>query len=104
MGEKADSRITDFLQKVRKKYNISKAIFFGSRARDEHLIDSDYDIILVSEDFKDMFFSKRTALMYDFWHHWPIEIEPICYTPEEFENKKKQMGIVSEAVKEGMFL
>jgi len=104
MGEKADYRITDFLQKVRKKYNISKAIFFGSRARDEHLKDSDYDIILVSEDFKDIFFSKRTALMYDFWQHWPIEIEPLCYTPEEFETKKKQIGIVSEAIKEGMFL
>jgi len=104
MGEKADYRITDFLQKVRKKYNISKAIFFGSRARDEHLKDSDYDIILVSEDFNDVFFSKRSALMYDFWQHWPIEIEPLCYTPEEFETKKKQIGIVSEAIKEGMFL
>jgi len=104
MGQKADSRITDFLQKVRKKYNIDKAIFFGSRAKDEHLKDSDYDIILVSDDFRDIFFSKRSALMYDFWQHWPIEIEPLCYTPEEFEAKKKQIGIVSEAIKEGIFL
>jgi len=104
MGEEADSRIADFLQKVREKYNIKQAIFFGSRARGEHLKDSDYDIILVSEDFRDIFFSQRSALMYDFWQHWPIEIEPLCYTPEEFEAKKKQIGIVSEAIKEGMFL
>jgi hypothetical protein len=104
MGEKADSRIADFLQKVREKYNIKQAIFFGSRARGEHLKDSDYDIILVSEDFRGIFFSHRSALMYDFWQHWPLEIEPLCYTPEEFEAKKKQIGIVSEAIKEGMFL
>ncbi len=104
MGKEADSRIADFLKKVRKKYNISEAIFFGSRAKGEHLKGSDYDIILVSEDFKDIFFSKRSALMYDFWQHWPIEIEPLCYTPEEFETKKKQLGIVSEAIKEGISL
>lgn len=104
MGEEPDSRIIDFLQQVRKKYNISLAIFFGSRARGEHLKESDYDIILVSEDFRDIFFSKRSALMYDFWQHWPIEIEPLCYTPEEFEIKKKHIGIVSEALKEGIFL
>ena len=104
MGEKADSKIVDFLQKVREKYNISQAIFFGSRATGEYLTDSDYDIILVSDDFRDIFFSKRTALMYDFWQYWPIEIEPLCYTPEEFEAKKNQIGIVSEAIKEGIFL
>ncbi len=104
MGQEADSRIADFLQKVRKRYNISQAIFFGSRATGEHLKDSDYDIILVSEDFRDIFFSMRSALMYDFWQHWPIEIEPLCYTPEEFEAKKKQIGIVSEAIKEGISL
>ena len=104
MGKETDSRIADLLQKVRKKYNISQAIFFGSRVRDEHLEDSDYDIILVSDDFRDIFFSKGSALMYDFWQHWPLEIEPLCYTPEEFEAKKNQIGIVSEAIKEGIFL
>lgn len=104
MGKKTDSKITGFLRKVRKKYRINQAIFFGSRARGEHLKDSDYDIILVSADFRDIFFTKRSALMYDFWQHWPIEIEPLCYTPEEFELKKDQIGIVSEAIKEGIFL
>ncbi len=102
MGKKADSRITSFLREVRKKYKIERAIFFGSRARGEHLKDSDYDIILVSADFRDIFFTKRSALMYDFWKYWPIQIEPLCYTPEEFEAKKNQIGIVSEALKEGI--
>ncbi len=104
MGKKADSRITSFLREVRKKYKIERAVFFGSRARGEHLNDSDYDIILVSADFRGIFFTKRSALMYDFWKYWPIDIETLCYTPEEFEVKKNQIGIVSEAIKEGILL
>jgi len=77
---------------------------FGSRARGDHLRNSDYDVILVSTDFEGMFFTRRSALMYDFWNHWPIQIEPLCYTPEEFEAKKKQIGIVSQAVREGIFV
>jgi len=104
MVKQADPRITDFVQRVRERYRISRAIFFGSRARGDELADSDYDVILVSPDFQGIFFSKRSAMMYEFWRHWPLDIEPICYTPEEFEIKKKQIGIVSEAVKEGVEL
>jgi predicted nucleotidyltransferase len=104
MDKRADSRIRDFIKRVRGKYRITNAIFFGSRARGENLADSDYDIVLVSPDFQGVFFSKRSALMYDFWRHWPLDIEPLCYTPEEFEAKKNQIGIVSEAIKEGIFL
>jgi len=43
-------------------------------------------------------------MMYEFWNHYPLDIEPLCYTPEEFEKKKKQIGIVSRAVKEGIEL
>ncbi len=104
MGARTDSRIEDFVQRVREKYRITQAIFFGSRARGDHLADSDYDIILVSPDFQGVFFSQRSALMYDFWKHWPLEIEPLCYTPGEFETKKQQIGIVNEAVREGIIL
>lgn len=104
MGRKADPRIMDFLRRARKKYRIEKAIFFGSRARNDHFKTSDYDIILVSQDFRGVFFTKRTAMMYDFWKHYPLEIEPLCYTPNEFEVKKKERGIVSQAIKEGIEL
>ncbi len=104
MGQRADSRIRDFIERVRAKYEITQAILFGSRARGDYLADSDYDIVLVSPDFQGIFFSQRSALMYDFWTHWPLDIEPLCYTPEEFEKKKTQIGIVSEAVREGVVL
>jgi predicted nucleotidyltransferase len=104
LGQRTDARIESFVERVRTKYQITQAIFFGSRAGGDYLVNSDYDIILVSPDFQGVFFSQRSALMYDFWTHWPLEIEPLCYTPEEFEKKKGQIGIVSEAIKEGVLL
>lgn len=102
MDKKPDSRIKDFLRRVKKKYNIQKAILFGSRARGDHFKDSDYDIILVSDDFKKIFFTKRISNMYIFWKHYPLDIEPLCYTPEEFEIKSKEHGIIRQAINEGI--
>ena len=102
MGKKADSVIKDFIKKIKKKYKVEKAILFGSRARGDALKESDYDVIIVSPDFEGIFFTQRTARMYDFWEHYPLEVEVICYTPEEFEKKKKQIGIAKKAVEEGI--
>ncbi|MBI2134102.1 nucleotidyltransferase domain-containing protein [Candidatus Woesearchaeota archaeon] len=107
MGEnkvKIDSRISAFLKKVRKDYSIEKAIFFGSRARGDFMKNSDFDIILVSPDFNGTFFSARIAALYTYWDFWPLEIEPLCYTPEEFKKKSKEIGIVRTAVKEGVVI
>lgn len=102
MDEKTDPRIKDFVERVKKRFKIDKAIFFGSRARGDNFKYSDYDIILVSSNFKDIFFTQRIAKMYEFWKHYPLEIEPICYTLGEFEKKSKEHGIVRQAIKEGV--
>ena len=104
MGKKTDPNIIDFVHRIKKKYTLEKAIFFGSRARGDHFRKSDYDIILVSPDFKGIFFTQRIANMYKFWHHYPLEIEPLCYTPEEFKKKSKEYGLVRTAIKEGILL
>lgn len=101
MGEKADKRIVDFVKRIGKKYKIEKAIFFGSRAKGDYLKDSDFDIMLVSEDFKGIFFTKRISMTYKFWKHFPFEIEPLCYTPDEFNKLKKQICIVREVCQRG---
>lgn len=33
-----------------------------------------------------------------------VTLEPLCYTPAEFEENKRIIGIVSEAVREGVDL
>lgn len=101
MANKTDRNVKDFIRNVRKKFKIEKAIFFGSRSRGDHFLNSDYDIILVSKDFEGIFFTKRTAMMYDYWGS-PLNLEAFCYTPAEFEKKKRQIGIIKSAVESGI--
>lgn len=39
--------------------------------------------------------------IYKYWDNDYL-IEPLCYTSEEFEMKRKQIGIVRKAVEEGI--
>lgn len=90
-----------YLKKVNKKFKLKKSILFGSRARGDYFLDSDVDLILVSEDFKEIDFRKRMAELLKWWDG-KVDLEVIAYTPEEFEKKKNQFGIVQQAVKEGI--
>ncbi len=80
---------------------LDKVILFGSRARGDFMLYSDVDIILVSKDFEKLKFSDRIAEVIGEWEG-NVDIEVICYAPREFENKKKQIGIIREAVKDGI--
>ena len=65
--------------------------------------DSDYDIIIVSEKFRNMNFLRRIEKIIEYWDA-KVNIDVLPYTPEEFEIKKKEIGIVQEAIKEGIRL
>ena len=90
-----------FSKKIKRKFDVKNLILFGSRARGDNLKHSDYDFIAVSGKFKDKKFVLRASDFYDYWDE-KQDLEIICYTPEEFERKKKQIGIVKTAVEEGI--
>jgi predicted nucleotidyltransferase len=102
-NERVKKIIKKYLKNINKKFKLEKTILFGSRARGDYFLNSDVDIILISKDFKKLPFRKRMAEVMAEWDEY-IDIEPLCYTPEEFEKKKKQIGIVKQAVKEGILL
>ena len=85
---------------MKKKYPDARIILFGSRARGEALKSSDYDIIVISKAFKNVPFFERPVMLYKFWQGKAIDL--LCYTPEEFKKKKRQISIVREAVREGI--
>lgn len=98
-----DPHVERFRRAVHGHWRIEQMILFGSRARGDALVDSDYDIILVSPDFLGVHFIDRMAQALAFWDA-PYDLDVICYTPEEFERKKRQIGTVQEAVREGVAL
>jgi len=59
------------------------------------------DLIIISKDFEGVPFYERMDKLILLWES-PLDLEALCYTPKEFEQKKKEIGIVAEAVKEGI--
>ena len=102
MGKKEDGLKT-FVNMVRRRFSPSKLILFGSRANGKALAGSDYDIIIVSEKYRGIPFTDRMTELHRLWNI-ATDVDFLCYTPEEFEIKKKQIGIVREATRYGKVL
>ena len=103
MDGKKDKVVSSFVRAVRKKYPQSKICLFGSRAKGKAKKNSDYDFIIVSKDFRKIDFLKRCSRIYFLKRNIPAPMDILCYTPEEFELKKNQIGIIQEAFREGIW-
>lgn len=93
----------DHLPRLRERFAPLRVIVFGSRARGEALSSSDLDLILVSPRFASVPFLKRPAEVLEALDY-AGGLELLCYTPEEFERKREELGIVRVAVNEGIEL
>lgn len=84
----------------------SSVLLFGSRARQDHSDDSDYDLMIITREDHDMqqiqFF--KSAIRKKLAHnHIPADI--IIQSKEEVKLKKKITGhIVRQAIREGISL
>lgn len=90
-----------FKNQMKKKYDIERIIVFGSLATGKFTKESDIDLIIVSKSFKNKKSFERSPPLYKEWDlDYPVDF--LCYTPEEFEKRKKMIGIVNEALKKGV--
>lgn len=105
-----DAVAARFLRQVwdemERRYAPQHVILFGSRATGRARPDSDVDLILVSPCFAGRGIGERAR---DFWleirtHDYGVSVDPLCYTPEEFEVMGTGIGMVAEAAKEGIWL
>lgn len=102
MGKKQDKITKSFAKIINQNFRSCRIWLFGSRAKGTFKKISDYDFLLVSPEFKKWDWEKRSAKVYFLKRNIPASMDIVCYTPEEFEQKKKQIGIVRQAVKEGI--
>ncbi len=86
---------------IKKHYPDALILLFGSRARGNHLKTSDIDLIVVSNKFKQTPFVERPTQVLKALYKEGIvaPIDLLCYTPQEFDKKKQEIGIVREALK-----
>ncbi|PIN74232.1 nucleotidyltransferase [Candidatus Woesearchaeota archaeon CG10_big_fil_rev_8_21_14_0_10_45_16] len=101
MGKKAN--LVKELRKFMKEVNLSvdQVYLFGSQATGKAGKGSDVDLLLVSKSFAGKRKLKRAPPFYLKWNlDYPVDF--ICLTPEEFRQRKKETGVVQEAVKKGI--
>lgn len=90
-----------FSKALKKHLDVNRLILFGSRARGNHFVTSDFDFVLVSDNFSGVPFVKRSARLYDLWHS-SRDLEVLCYTPDEWRKLKSKRGILLNAQSEGI--
>ena len=85
--------------------DVSKIILFGSQSREEATEESDIDILIVSEDFRDKDVFERAKLTKDAeiitTKKFMIPFDIITLTPDEFENETSP---VAEYAKKGKMM
>ena len=94
------SIVRKFVDKLKKKGSF-KVVFFGSRVRGNFYEDSDFDLVVVSDGFSGMNLGDRSVFVGVEWE-WDYPVDILCYTQEEFERNRDGIGIVGEAVREGV--
>jgi predicted nucleotidyltransferase len=104
--EKVSYFLNKYLGKIKSIYKPDELWLWGSRAYGKPDEYSDIDLIVVSEKFSDVKFTKR---MYKFIDSIGLlndrtaeTVDVLCYTPAEFLKKKGQVSIINEAIRKGI--
>lgn len=90
-----------YVKKIKKKYKPEKFILFGSRAKGNSNIYSDYDMLIVSKNFEQTHWLDRISTLAKDWNS-NKDLHIIPYTPKEFKKKLLQTCIIQQAIKEGI--
>lgn len=90
-----------FLDRLVKALRPERVVLYGSRAQGTHRPTSDYDLLIVAKRFRGVPWVERAALAIRLWD-LPVDLEPICLTPEEFRRRSREISIVGVAAREGI--
>ena len=76
--------VNKFVKEIKKKYNVTAIILFGSYAKGTENEDSDIDIAVISNDFEDIY--DCMAVLMGMTCDIDARIEPHPITVEDYEN------------------
>ena len=79
-----EESIKKFIEEIKKKYNVSAIILFGSYAKGTEHEDSDIDIAVISEDFDDIY--DCMAILMGMTWDIDARIEPHPITVNDYKN------------------
>jgi predicted nucleotidyltransferase len=94
--EEVYEKLRQFVRKLRKKFSIQEIYLFGSAARGELHEGSDLDVMSVG-DFQGRIFKRIGEVL----KITDLPIEPLVYTPQEFEKLKSGNAFIKSILKTG---
>ncbi|MBS7645980.1 MAG: nucleotidyltransferase domain-containing protein [Candidatus Bathyarchaeia archaeon] len=94
-------KIESYVREVVKRLDPRLVILFGSFGEGDINEGSDVDLIVVA-DFKEGFLDRIKALMK--LNRFGIPVEPLGYTPEEFDEMKGKNPFIEEILRKGKVL
>lgn len=91
-------QVKRFLDYLHEQVTVERAILYGSSARGQAHSESDIDLAVLSSDFASLDrFSRLSLLLRAAWKAGTDWIEPIGYTPQEFDTS--QPGTFADEIK-----
>ncbi len=101
-----DSAVNRFAERLRDELGAERVLLFGSHATGRAAPDSDYDLIIVAERFRDIPRLRRQLGLRDLFYgvggHAPMDL--ICVTPEEFEEARQRITLIAAVLPEAIDL
>ncbi|MEM3607019.1 MAG: nucleotidyltransferase domain-containing protein [Candidatus Bathyarchaeia archaeon] len=101
MRENIKAIVKLFIEALSEKIKINDAYIFGSSIKNDWLKHSDIDLVIVSQDFKNLSFIKRLDIIEEI--QWRKKIFPhinaIPLTQEELNEKIKSSTVLMNASK-----
>ena len=94
-------QLLDYIGKFLAEIGAEEGYLFGSRARGDELLESDVDLLIVSDRFRDVKFPWRLVMLQEHWH-LPHFLEALPYTREELSRLSRSRGVVVEALRRGI--
>ena len=101
LSKRQKRELIKFLNLLKREFGVREVYLFGSRVYGIPLVDSDLDILVVSEEFGKRSFIENMELLYKLWDgSFSIEIFP--YTPSQLKKYRGRKVVVTEALEKGV--
>jgi len=101
LSERRKRELVRFLKRLKRELGAVEVYIFGSRVYGTPLLESDLDMIVVSEEFGRRDFVENMELLSRMWDG-SFSIEMFPYTPEQIEKYAEKKTVISEALKKGI--
>lgn len=103
MDTQAVEMIADFKKNIIKEFPDATIYLFGSRARGDNRLTSDFDFLVISPCFEGITMPRRLERVYQHWNG-KYHADIIPYTPQELKERSARLTIAGKAMQDAVIV